>query len=95
MATGSVGGRAFGVSDLQEADLAEIDVCEGMRDEGIQALVFDPDVEDRSAARRDDDGLDALLRRAGEVGKGKGTPRAELLLTAAIWATIRFLFQPP
>ena len=46
--------RPLGVADLEQPDLAEIDVGERVADERIQALVVDPDVEDAATAGRHD-----------------------------------------
>ncbi len=55
--------RARWVSHLEQADLAEVDVREGVTDEWVEARLVDLDVEDRTASGRHDDGLDALLER--------------------------------
>ena len=48
----SVGHRPLGVADLEQADLAEIDVREGVGDERIEALLVDLDVEDTRRLRQ-------------------------------------------
>src|SRR5215211_4720183 len=56
------------VPNLEQPDLAEVDVREGVGDERVQTLLVDLDVEDAGAARCDAHGLDALLRRVRHVG---------------------------
>ena len=50
-----------GFPDLEQADHPEVDGGEGVADEGVEALVLDLHVEDRAAAGRHADGLDAAL----------------------------------
>src|SRR5215203_530166 len=62
----SMGHRPFGISDLQQADLAEVDVREGVRDERVEALLIDLHVEDGAPTGRHGDRLDTALE-AGHV----------------------------
>ena len=55
------------VPDLEQPDLSEVDVREGVRHERIEAGLVDLDVEDAAAAGRHLHGLHAVLRRARDV----------------------------
>ena len=56
------------LAGLEETDLAKVDVREGVADERVETGLVDLHVEDRAAARRNEDCLDALLWRVGDVG---------------------------
>ena len=57
----SVAHRSGRVPDLQQTDLAHVDARERVRDEGVQALLVDLDVEDAAPTRGDGHGLHAPL----------------------------------
>ena len=58
---GSMAHRPGELADLEQPDLAEVDVREGVRHEGIEARLVDLDVEHGPAAGRDADRLHAPL----------------------------------
>ena len=45
---------ALGVADLEQPDLAEVDVRKGMGDEGVEPLLVDLHVEDLASALREE-----------------------------------------
>ena len=57
----SVGHRALGVAHLEQADLPQVDVREGVAEERVETLLVDLHVEDRAAAGGHRDRLDAGL----------------------------------
>src|SRR5215831_2274648 len=70
--------RPLDVSDVQEADLAEIDGGERMAHEGVEPRLVDLDVEDAPAAGRDERRLDvALVVRHVRVHPGAVEDRAD------------------
>src|SRR6266511_812863 len=73
----SVGRRSLRVADLEQAHLSEVDMREGVRDEGVETGLVDLDVEHTAAAGRDLHGLHAALRSAGDVGVRPGARSEE------------------
>ena len=63
---------AVDLADLEEADLTEVHVGEGVADEGIKAGLVDLHVEDGGASGGDEDRLNAVLRRVRDVGVDPG-----------------------
>ncbi|TML16866.1 MAG: GAF domain-containing sensor histidine kinase [Actinobacteria bacterium] len=59
--------RPLRVPDLEQADLAEVDVRERIGHERVEAGLVDLHVEDAASARRHLHGLDAVLRRPGDL----------------------------
>ncbi len=64
--------RPLWIADLEQPDLAEIDVGEGVADKRIEALDVELDVEDAAAAGRHDHRLHVPQRRVRQTAVAPG-----------------------